>query len=256
MDIATLIGFVATFGLILAAIVLGGAGIIAFLDVPSLLVVVLGTGTTVLINYPLDKVIGAIKVGLNTIKYELPDTAALNAAMLELANKARKEGILALEKELGSVDDPLMKKGLQLLVDGLEPDMIESMLYDEITATADRHKEGAEIFSALAGIAPALGLIGTLIGLVAMLQNMDDPSAIGPAMAVAMLTTFYGAILANVVFTPMSGKLKVRHKQEEKGHQLVVKGIMGIANGVNPRILEQALNAELAPGERSSADAA
>lgn len=256
MDIATILGFVLTFALIIGAIIAGGSAVGAFLDVPSLLVVVLGTGTTVLINYPIPQVIGAIKVAMNTIKFEQPDVQEQNKQLLDLANTARKEGILALEKELGNVHEPLMKKGLQLLVDGLEPEMIESMLYDEISAMSDRHAQGAEVFSSLGAISPALGLIGTLIGLVAMLQNMDDPSAIGPAMAVAMLTTFYGALLANVIFNPMAGKLRFRHSQEELAKNLVVKGLMGIANGVNPRILEQALNAELAPGDRAESDAA
>ncbi|MFT4703093.1 MAG: chemotaxis protein MotA [Bradymonadia bacterium] len=255
MDIATILGFVLTFGLIVTAILIGGTGLGAFLDPPSILIVVAGTFTTVLINYPFGKVIGAIKVAMNTIMFVEPDVKLQNIKLLELANTARKEGILALEKELANVDDPMMKKGLQLLVDGLEPEMIENMMYDEIAAMSTRHSQGAEVFSALGAISPALGLIGTLIGLVAMLQNMDDPSAIGPAMAVAMLTTFYGALLANIVFNPMAGKLRIRHQEEELAKNMVVKGLMGIANGVNPRILEQALNAELPPSQREDAAA-
>lgn len=255
MDIATLIGFLGTFGLILGSIITG-AGLGAFLDVPSLMIVVAGTLTTALIQYPLGTALSAVKVVMNTIKvkdFKIPD---VNLKLTEFAGAARKDGILALEKEIEAVDDDFLKRGLQLLVDGIEPDIIEDMLYAEVDAMGSRHKSGADFFRSLAAISPALGLIGTLIGLVQMLQAMDDPSAIGPAMAVAMLTTFYGALLANVIFTPLAGKLETRHKEEELSRTCIIKGLMGIANGLNPRVLVQQLDGELAPALRSDQKAA
>jgi chemotaxis protein MotA len=252
MDIATIIGLVASFGLIVGAILVGGS-LTSFIDAPSMLVVVGGTLGVALISFPLGRVLGAVKVAVNVFRFELPDIAEQNGKLLEFADMARKEGILALEGQLGSIDDEFLKKGVQLLVDGVDPETVKSILYDEINGIDLRHREGAKIFETLGSSAPALGLVGTLIGLVQMLQSMDDPSTIGPAMAVALLTTFYGALLANVVFNPIAGKLKLRHEEEMLSKTLVVKGVLGIANGENPRILEQQLQAELSPAIRQEA---
>lgn len=249
MDIATIIGLVACFGLIVGSILVGGS-LSSFMDVPSLLIVVGGTMGVALISFPLGRVIGAVKVAVNIFRYELPDLLEQNNQLLEFADTARKEGILALEAQLGAIEDEFLKKGVQLLVDGVSADKVRGILYDEIAGIDKRHREGARIFESLASSAPALGLVGTLIGLVQMLQNMEDPSAIGPAMAVALLTTFYGALLANVVFTPIAGKLKLRHEEEMLSKMLVVKGILGISQGENPRILKQRLQAELSPSLR------
>ncbi len=247
MDFATLIGALATAGLILGAI-MAGSGLGAFIDVPSLMIVVCGTFTVTLINYPLKNVLGAIKIGLQTMFDKKVSVSKESAKLIELSKLARKEGVLALESEVDAVEDPLMRKGLQLLVDGVEPELIETVLYDELDTMGERHGAGAKLFKDMAATAPALGLVGTLIGLVQMLQNMSDPSAIGPAMAIAMLTTFYGALLANCIFTPISGKLQVRHSQEVAAKRSIIKGLLGIAKGVNPRILGQHLESELPPG--------
>ena len=251
MDLGTIIGAVATAGLLVGAILVGSS-LGGFIDPPSLLIVVLGTMTVGLINYPLDKMISAIKVAMNTLKYEQFDVPSQNELILSLANTARKEGLLALEAEIDNIDDPLLRKGLQLLVDGVEGDFVETVLFDELDAMEGRHKEGAQIFQSLAATAPAMGLIGTLIGLVQMLSNMDDPASIGPAMAVALLTTFYGSLLANIIFTPIATKLQVRHNQEQQAKAAAIRGLMGIAKGVNPRILEQHLEADVPPAQRPS----
>lgn len=246
MDIATILGLLASFGLIIGSILVGGS-LGSFMDVTSLMVVVGGTLGVSLITFPLGRVLGAVKVAVNIFRYELPDLTEQNAQLLEFADIARREGVLALEAQLGNIDDEFMRKGIQLLVDGVHADKVRGILFDEINGIDQRHREGARIFEALASAAPALGLVGTLIGLVQMLQSMDDPSTIGPAMAVALLTTFYGALLANVVFTPIAGKLKLRHEEEILARTLVVKGVLGISQGENPRILRQRLQAELSP---------
>jgi chemotaxis protein MotA len=251
MDIATILGLIACFGLIVGSILVGGS-LSSFIDVPSLLIVGGGTFGVALINYPLAKVLSAFKVAINVFTYNIPDPLEQNKQILEFAEAARKEGILVLESKLGSIEDDFLKRGLQLLVDGVEGEKIEDILYDEIAGISSRHKIGAQIFESLGAASPALGLVGTLIGLVQMLQAMDDPSSIGPAMAVALLTTFYGALFANVIFNPIAGKLRNRHGEEILTKQLIVKGLMGIANGENPRILGQQLAAELSPDQRTA----
>ncbi|MEM1349757.1 MAG: MotA/TolQ/ExbB proton channel family protein [Myxococcota bacterium] len=249
MDIATLIGLVLAFGLVIGSILVGG-GLGAFIDVPSMLIVVFGTFAVGLVNYPLKDMISSASVAMNAFKDNVPDVKSQTQFLLQCADAARKDGVLALEKEIGNIDDAFMQKGLQMLVDGMDPEALKSMLYDELYAMDDRHRKGAKIFSSLASTAPAMGLIGTLIGLVQMLQNMSDPSAIGPAMAVALLTTFYGAVLANMIFTPISGKLSTRNNAEVLARSIVVKGVLGIAEGENPRVLGQRLMGEMAPGDR------
>jgi chemotaxis protein MotA len=250
VDIATIIGLVAAFGLIIGSILTGGS-LTSFLDVPSMMIVIGGTFGVGLISFPMARVLSAMKVAINVFRYEVPDISEQNAQIIEFADTARKEGILSLEGSLSSIEDDFMKRGVQLLVDGIEPEKIEDLMYDELEGMETRHGTGAQIFETFASSAPALGLVGTLIGLVNMLQNMEDPSAIGPAMAVALLTTFYGALLANVVFTPVAGKLRIRHQEELQAKALVVKGLMGIARGENPRILAQQLEVELPPSQRS-----
>jgi chemotaxis protein MotA len=169
---------------------------------------------------------------------------------VEFANKSRKEGILALEGEIKNVKGEFLKKGIQLSIDGLEPQEIREILDTEIEFIRVRHQLGAELFTTMGTFAPALGMIGTLIGLVQMLQTMDDPSSIGPAMAVALLTTFYGSVMANLVCIPIAGKLKTRSKEEVLNKEMTIQGIISISNGDNPRILEQKLHAYVAPKER------
>jgi chemotaxis protein MotA len=246
MDIATLIGFLTAFGLVGFGIA-SGVGLGAFIDTQSLLIVLGGTLGATLINYPLAQVLGAIGVAKKAFTYKLIDAKTVITQMADFSNRARREGILALEEAAASVDNPFLKKGIQLAVDGEDPQAIENILDTEISYLKDRHRLGAEIFSTMAAFAPALGLVGTLIGLVGMLQNMDDPSTIGPSMAVALLTTFYGAIFANLIFAPISGKLKTRSTEEVLIWELTREGVLAISAGDNPRMVEQRLNAFLAP---------
>ncbi|BCO08541.1 chemotaxis protein MotA [Desulfolithobacter dissulfuricans] len=251
MDIATIIGIVAAFGLMLMAILQGG-GLGMFIDVPSMLIVFGGTIGVALINYPLADILGAVKVAKKTFLYQETSTNDLITQLIEFANKARKEGILSLQALIDSVDDQFLVKALQMAVDGQEPEDLKTMLNTEIEYIQDRHSKGAEIFLSLGTISPAMGMVGTLIGLVQMLQNMSDPSSIGPAMAVALLTTFYGAVIANILCNPMAGKLKTRSKSELLQKTIIVEGMGSILSGENPRIMEQKLHAFVAPSERES----
>jgi chemotaxis protein MotA len=252
MDLATILGFVVSFGLIIAALLLGGDPL-TFIDVPSMLIVFGGTIGATLTHYPLATV---LKVGIvirKTLVSKTPSPASIISQFMDYANRARREGILALESIVNSIDDAYLRKGLQLTVDGLEPEAIQGIMETEIGNTEGRHETGIELLSALAAYSPALGMIGTVIGLVQMLKTMDDPSTIGPAMAVALITTFYGAVLANLVFLPLVGKLKHRSKEEILIMEMQMEGVLGISRGENPRILMEKLNSFQPPKERKEA---
>lgn len=249
MDIATLIGIVSAFGLVIIAILMGG-GLSLFINIPSLMIVVGGTLGATMINYPLKDVLGAVNVVKNVFFTRSHSVGDIVKQFAEFGNKARREGILALETDIARIDDEFLKKGLQLAVDGLEPQLICEILDTEVEFLKERHQLGAEIFSTMGSFAPALGMIGTLIGLVQMLQSMDDPSTIGPAMAVALLTTFYGSIMANLICMPVSGKLRTRSKEETLVKEMTIQGVLSLTKGENPRILEQKMKSFLAPKQR------
>ena len=252
MDIATVLGVISAFGLVLIAIFMGG-GIQLFVNIPALMIVVGGTLGATMINYPLKDVFGVLKVVQKALLTKNVAIKELIKKFMTFAQKARKEGILALETELKEVKDEFLRKGVQLSIDGLEPQEIRDILDTELDFIRSRHHLGAEIFTTMGTFAPALGMIVTLIGLVQMLQTMEDPSTIGPAMAVALLTTFYGSLLANIVFMPIAGKLRTRSKEEALTKEMTIQGIMSLSNGDNPRILEQKLQAFIAPSQRESA---
>ncbi len=251
MDIATLIGIVVCFGLMIVAITMGGP-ISAFIDIPSVMITVGGTLGATFTSYPLKDVLGVVGVIKNTFLYKPQDPVAIIAQLVEFAQIARKEGILALEGKIEEIDDPFFKKAIQLAVDGTEPDVMRDILETEIAFIEDRHKKGADMMDFMASLAPAFGMIGTLIGLVQMLRTMNDPSTIGPAMAVALITTFYGAVMANVIFSPFANKLKVRSSEEILVKDIILAGILSIQAGDNPRILEQKLHAYIPPKLRKS----
>jgi chemotaxis protein MotA len=252
MDFATIVGIFCAFALVFSAIVLGG-DIRLFFDVPSLMIVLGGTMGATLINYPLPDMLKVFKVVKNAFFHRGATVQGLIAHFVALAGIARREGILALEPSMGQMRDEFLKKGLQLSVDGLEPSSIREILSTEIVSIQERHKLGSEIFTTLGTFAPHLGMIGTLIGLVQMLKTMDDPSTIGPSMALALLTTFYGSILANLFCLPVAGKLRTRSNQEVLMKELMTEGILSLAKGDNPRIIEQKLNAYLPLHLRESA---
>ncbi len=249
MDLATIIGIVLAFGLVIGAIVTAGS-ILIFIDIPSILIVLGGTVGTVLINYPLKDVFAVLGVVKNAFFAKSESPTDVITQFMEYANRARREGILSLEPIIKDLDDVFMKKGLQLTVDGLEPVAIQEILETEISYLEERHENGAELMGAFGTFAPAMGMIGTVIGLILMLQTMSDPSTIGPSMAVALITTFYGAVLANLVFLPLAGKLKLRSKEEVLIRSMVMEGILAISKGENPRIIEEKLTSYLSPKAR------
>ena len=251
MDIATVLGIVSAFGLVLVAIFMGG-GLATFINVPSLMIVVGGTLGATMINYPLKEVLSVIGVVKNAFFAQGTSANELIKKFLDFAQKSRKEGILSLEGEIKNVSDEFIRKGVQMSIDGLEPQEISTILETELDFIRTRHQLGAEIFTTMGTFAPALGMIGTLIGLVQMLQSMDDPSTIGPSMAVALLTTFYGSIMANIICIPIAGKLKTRSKEEALEKELAIQGVISLSNGDNPRILEQKLKAFIAPRQREA----
>jgi len=249
VDIATIIGILVAFGLVVSAI---GGGLSSFIDPPSMLIVIGGTVGVLLVGYPLDKCLGVIGVIMKTFMYKMDKGADVIAKLVELAQTVRKDGILALESEVGNIENKFLAKGLQMAIDGQEPSAIEDILYMEMDKVADRHTLGADMFTALGTYAPSMGMIGTLVGLVLMLQNMSDPSSIGPSMSIALLTTFYGALMANILFLPMSGKLKARSKDELLIHEIIIVGIQSLVAGENPRVMEQKLLGYLPPKQRKS----
>jgi chemotaxis protein MotA len=249
MDIATVVGILSSFGLVAAAIAMG-SGLELFINLPSLMIVVGGTLGATMINYPLKEVLGVFKIVQNALLVKTVGVRELITRFVELANKARREGILSLESEMEGLKDEFFQKGLQLSIDGLEPEQIREIMETELDFVRNRHQLGAEVFTTMGTFAPAMGMIGTLIGLVQMLQSMDDPSSIGPSMAVALLTTFYGSLLANIVCMPIAGKLRTRSKEETLAKEMTIQGVISLSKGENPRVLEQKLLAFLPVKQR------
>ncbi len=249
MDLATVIGLVLSLILVVVAIVLGGSAMM-FVNVPSLLIVVGGTIGATLIKNPLADVLATAKVVGKAFSAKAPETPALIEEIVTLSRKARKEGMLALENTPISYE--FLSKGIAMCVDGIEVPQMREILENDIRATGGRHKRGAQIMTGIGEAAPAFGMIGTLIGLVQMLASLEDPSTIGPAMAVALLTTLYGALLANVVALPLADKLKMRSGEELLAMSICVEGTVGLSQGDNPGAIDQKLKAFLAPKLRET----
>lgn len=249
MDIGSIIGLVVAMALIVMGM---GSFVTAFIDFPSMLIVLGGTLGATLVFFPLENLLGLGGVMKNVFFAQTQSSSSLIATIIDFAGRARREGILSLQNVGNETDDDFLVKGLGLVVDGIELENIESIMTNEIDFIEERHKNGADMLTAMGALSPAFGMIGTLIGLVIMLQNLEDTSAIGPAMAIALITTFYGALMANLVFIPFAGKLKVRSAQEVLLRRLTLEGVMSIGAGNNPRVVEQKLNSFLAPKLRGS----
>ena len=252
MDIATPAGVLAGFVLIALAIITGGgvSGMTAFLNIPSILIVLGGTFAATLVRYPLGRVTGVTGVVMKTIFFKLSTPQVEVQRMVEFAKIARKEGLLALENELDGVKDNFLAKSIQLLVDGTDSDNLRTILEREIENVRHRHAIGKGMLESMGAVAPAFGMMGTLIGLVLMLKNLEDPTQIGIGMATALITTFYGILLANLVCLPMGGKLELRSKEETLLKELTLDGIVAIQAGDNPNIVEEKLKIYLAPSQR------
>ena len=247
MDIATLIGLVGSFAVVVFAMLMGGS-VALFVNIPSLMIVFVGTLFVVLMKFSLAQFIGAIKVAGKAFSFKMQSPEELIGEVVELADVARKGGLLALEgKEVGS---DFLNNGIQLLVDGHDADVVRGLLAKDLNQTLERHEWGAKIFTAMGDVGPAMGMIGTLVGLVAMLANMDDPKSIGPAMAVALLTTLYGAMFANMFAIPVADKLSLRRVEEGRVKSMCIDALLAIQGGQNPRVIASMLKAYLPEAKR------
>lgn len=249
MDLATVIGIVIGTGFIIGGIMLNGS-VSSFWDTPSFVIVLGGTVAATLVAFPLKKVTQAFTVARKAFSSKEISAGDTISKIIELANTARREGLLALEEACENIDDEFLQKGSMLIVDGTDPELVRNILETELSFTEERHAEGKSIFETMGSLSPAFGMIGTLIGLVNMLQKLDDPKAVGPSMAVALITTFYGSVLANLVFIPIAAKLKMRSREETLIKEIMVEGLLSIQAGENPRIIEEKLKAFLPPKVR------
>ena len=240
MDISTVIGLIVGISLIAFA-VLSGSSFSAFADGPSVMIVFGGAFAAALISFPLRRVLGVATVVKNCFFSKPANPAELIRDLVSYAEVARRDGILSLENMTKDIKDTFIVSGIQMAVDGTDPELIEQIMNSELEAVADRHADGKALFDNIGKYAPAFGMIGTLIGLVKMLQAMDDPSKIGAGMAVALLTTLYGALLANLVALPLADKLGTRSEEELRLKAMVIRGVMAIQSGDNPRVVAQKL---------------
>jgi chemotaxis protein MotA len=251
MDIATIIGFIVVFGNLFAAMILG-VGIGPYVDIPSLLIVVGGSIGALFISFRLDQMKNMPKFFMIAFKPPKQDILGMIKKLIGFAMTARKEGLLSLENVLKNEENRFLKNGLMMAIDGQEPDTIRTMLEIEIDQMGTRHKSNISMFDQFANLAGAMGMVGTLIGLVAMLLNMADPSAIGPAMAVALITTYYGAVIGNTLGAPIANILNIRNDEEVLQNQMILEGIISIQAGDNPRNMEAKLLSFLPPKQRVS----
>ncbi|TCS63467.1 motility protein A [Varunaivibrio sulfuroxidans] len=250
MDLATIVGLLAGFGLIGFAIYMGGSPA-SFVNIPSVLIVVGGTIAVTMMCFSLSEFLRSFKVFAKTLSYSARDPAEAAVQVLKIAELARRQGVLSLQGVLEQMQsEPLLYKGMAMVVDGTPGEEVEAILKRDLMATAQRHRQSANILRKAAEFSPAMGLIGTLIGLVQMLGNLADPSTIGPSMAVALLTTFYGAVLANMVFSPMASKLDRNSSEEGLVNSIYVMGAASVGRQENPRRLEMMLNSILPPANR------
>ncbi len=247
MDLATIIGLVAGIGVICGAILMGG-GFGMYVDMPSIIIVLGGTCAATLMKFPLGHVSGSLKIALKAFLHKAENPRDLIDTAVELAGVVRKQGMLGLEGK--PMDNVFFQRGLFFCIEGQKAEFIRQVLTQDMDLTIERHDMGKKIFSAVGDTAPAMGMIGTLIGLVAMLANLNDPSAIGPAMAVALLTTLYGALIANLFALPIAAKLGIRSHEERLNKALIVETVLGLQAGQSPRALEEVLLSYLPQSKR------
>jgi len=254
VDLASILGLVICIGLVVFAIVAGNgvAAIKNFLDFQSALITFGGAFCAILASNTIADFVGGLKSFTLVLKTPTYNTAEIINKIIELANVARKEGLLSLEEAAGNLEDPFLKKGILLIVDGTDPELVRGIMETELVSIEARHKKKIGFWDDVGAMGPAWGMIGTLVGLVNMLQNMSDPSSIGPSMAVALITTLYGSMLANWICAPVSGKLKLNNNLEMTVKEIEIEGLLSIQAGENPRVIEEKLKSFLAPKDRAS----
>ena len=248
MDIATIIGFVGGFILIILSIIVSGASLLLYADLGSLILVIFGSFLATVAANPLSVTTNLGKYLRFIFKKYRYDYTGVITTIVSFSEKARREGILALEDDIEDLDEPFLKKGIQLAVDGTDPEIIKNLLFIELDKLEERHNAGIGFW---AGVGPAFGMIGTLLGLIQMLANLEDQSNLASGMALALITTLYGSVLANLFLLPMKTKLEGRHAAEMMMKEIMVEGILSIQGGDNPRMIQMKLAAFLPPKERS-----
>ena len=251
MDVATIIGILSGLGLILYTIISGG-NLEIFIHIPSMMIVGGGSMAAILVNFPLKEVISVLGIVKKAFMSDEIDATNIIDLFVNLAMKSRRDGILAIDKELHTIDDNFMRIGLEMAVDGAEPETIKNVMEVELNYLIERHKKGQQIFLSLGTFSPAFGMIGTLMGLIAMLKTLDDPSNIGAGMAVALITTFYGSVLANLLFLPIAGKLKNRSDHEITIKEMMIDGVLAIQYGEHPKNISRKLLNFIPPKTRNS----
>jgi len=255
MNLATLIGFFGSLGMIVFSIMMGGSTILTFIDIPSLILVVVAPYVMLFTFSSLSDVLGIFSIINITFRVPHFNEQGIITKLMAMSEKARREGLLALEEELEDLDDEFMKKGMRLVVDGTDGEIIRSLLENELNQMQDRHVAKIDILNMWGSLAPAVGMMGTVIGLIGMLRNLDDPSVLGPNMALALITTFYGALVANFLMIPWAGKLTTYDAMETKVKEMQIEGVLSIQAGDNPRILATKLLSYLNPSDRKAVEA-
>lgn len=250
MVISTAAGFAFGIAAIVISVMMGG-DISNFFNIPSFFIVIGGTIASTMISFPMKELKKIFTLTKFVLTQDRVDIKKDIDTIIKMANLARKEGLLALEDAIGDMEDPFMKNGILLILDGTDPELIKSVLETEIFFMEERHAGGRKIFEAMASYAPAYGMIGTLIGLINMLVNLNDSEMLGPSMAIALVTTFYGVILANLVFTPMANQLALRSKREQLQKEIIIEGVLSVQDGENPRVIRDKLMAFISNGEAS-----
>ena len=252
MDIASLIGIIMGFLMLVYGIISNHADVMTYLNFPSAIITFGGALFATMLSYSMQDFLNGLKSVKLVFKTSAMNTSDMIKSIIDLSNVARKEGLLSLEEAAADLDEPFLKKGILLIVDGTDPDLVRGIMETELVSIESRHRTVIGFGEALASMGPAWGMIGTLVGLVNMLNNMSDPSRIGGDMAVALITTLYGSVLANWLCTPVAGKLKAQNAQEMQLKEIMVEGLLSIQAGENPRVIEEKLKSFLAPKERTS----
>lgn len=252
MNLLFVVGLVAGMGNLIAGILWGGGSVMLFYDVPSIFITFGGSFCAMLVAYPFNRLKKVKDLFLICLKDEKYNYTDLILTLVSLSEKSRREGLLSLEDTISELEDPFMKTGLQLIVDGTDPEIVRNVLETDVEQMMARHDANKRMFDDWAGLAPAFGMIGTLMGLVMMLVNLADKSKIGPNLAIAIITTFYGAVLAYLMFTPMGTRLDQKTGEEALMKSIIVVGILSIQAGENPRIVKDKLIMYLPPVERDA----
>ncbi|MCI8635669.1 MAG: motility protein A [Eubacterium sp.] len=252
MDITSLLGIVLGMVMVIFGILSNKANLLGYIDLASVIITIGGSISGVLGSNKLNDFIGGFKSMALVFREDAMDPSEVIGNVINLANVARKEGLLALEEASNDIDDPFLKKGIMLVVDGTDPELVRGILETELTCLEERHKKVIGFWDKWAELGPAWGMIGTLIGLVNMLNNMEDAAAIGPAMAVALLTTLYGSLIANWLCAPVAAKMKINNDLEIIVKDVMVEGLLSIQAGENPRVIEEKLKSFLSPAIRDS----